>query len=153
MGLLPTEAVRPLYRRALKEGVPHSEDDPLGTLAAFCGSILPLPPIEVWREDREAHPEAHLEDLEVAAQSPTAADPVTLEARFLPRTRGAWTARLRGFRDAEGWRGFIAFEDGGSGRVHRTALIFREEDAIDLRSRFLSFEPTTLEAFLRSALP
>ena len=153
VGMLPREAIRPLYRKALKSGVPHSEHDPLGTLAAFCETILPLPTIDVWRDDRRASPAAHIQDLESAPGGASAAEPVTLEARFLPRSRGAWTARLRGFRDEDGWRGFIAFEDGQSGRVHRTALIFREPDAVELRSRFLSFESAALEAFLRSALP
>ena len=153
VGLLPREAIRPMYRKALEAGAPESADDPLGTLADFCSTILPLPPIDVWRDDRERFPEAHLHDMEVTPFVPTAAEPVTLEARFLPRVRGAWTARLRGYRSGEGWRGFIAFEDGTSGRTHQTAPIFREPDPVELRSRFLSFEPATLEAFLRSALP
>jgi hypothetical protein len=37
--------------------------------------------------------------------------------------------------------------------VHRTALIFRELAAVDVRERFLGFEPSALAAFLRSALP
>lgn len=153
VGMLPREAVRPLYRKALESGLPHSEDDPLGTLAAFCETFLPLPTFDVWRSDRRAYPDAHMEDLGEAAGAPSAAEPVTLEARVLAQTQGAWTARLRGFRDEDAWRGFIAFEDRRSGHVHRTALIFREPDAVELRSRFLSFEPATLEAFLRSALP
>jgi hypothetical protein len=51
------------------------------------------------------------------------------------------------------WRGFIAFEDARSRDVHRTAVIFREWAPADVRERFMSFEPTALAAFLRSALP
>jgi hypothetical protein len=65
----------------------------------------------------------------------------------------AWTAHLRSFRDGSTWRGFIAFEDSLSRRVHRTALIFQESGPVDVRDRFLSFEPSALIAFLRSALP
>lgn len=153
VGMLPRPAIRPLYRRALKSGLPHSEHDPLGTLAAFCETLLPLPTFDVWRADRKAYPDAHIDELASAPSAPSAAAPVTLEARYLERTQGAWTARLRGFRDEDGWRGFIAFEEAQSGRIHRTALIFREPDAVELRSRFLSFESAALEAFLRSALP
>jgi hypothetical protein len=37
--------------------------------------------------------------------------------------------------------------------VHRTASIFRETYAEDVRERFASFESSTLVAFLRSAMP
>ncbi len=146
--------MRPLYRQALAEGFEISPEDPLGTLAAFCeGRVLPLPPFDVWQRDAAAHPDAHLAAVDQAADAPTAEAPATLEARFVVRRDGAWRAKLRGFRDREGWRGFIAFEDGLTGETHNTALIFREADPLDLRDRFLSFTPHTLEAFLRSALP
>ena len=79
--------------------------------------------------------------------------PATLESRRLSRAGESWVARLRGYRDEDAWRGFIAFEDERSGVVHHTALIFREGDPRDLRRRFLGFESGTLEAFLRSSLP
>jgi hypothetical protein len=155
VALLPREAVRPLYRAARANPELATEpDDPLGLLAAHCASFLPLPPFEVWRADFRAHPEAYLTELAAAADAPTPAAPVTLESRRLPRSDGApWVARLRGFRDEDAWRGFIAFEDERSGDVHRTALIFREGDPTDLRDRFLGFESATLEAFLRSCRP
>ena len=65
----------------------------------------------------------------------------------------SWLAHLRSFRDAGLWRGYISFEDEGSGRVHRTAAVFCETGAGQLRERFFSFEDAALEAFLRSALP
>ena len=152
VALLPREAVRPLYRAACSDPRLVAEpDDPLGLLAAYCGRALPLPPYEVWLEDVRAHPDAYLSDLAAAADAPTAAAPVTLEARRLEERGGSpWVARLRGFRDQDAWRGFIAFEDEVSGVVHRTALVFREGDPGDLRERFLGFESGTLEAFLRS---
>ena len=64
-----------------------------------------------------------------------------------------WLARLRTFREAGLWRGYISFEEEVSGRVHRTATVFCESRADELRERFVSVEQTTLEAFLRSALP
>ena len=153
VGMMPREAIRPLYRRALRTGVQPSATDPLRVLVQFCEALLPLPPFDRWLEDLETHPEAYLDDLDATGDVPTATAPTTLEARLLGRSTGAWTARLRGFHDPDTWRGFIAFEEVGSGRVHRTSLIFREPGPRALRDRFLSFEPATLEAFLRSTLP
>lgn len=155
VSLLPREAIRPLYRAAL-EGAPEGldpGDDPLGLLAGYCEALLPLPPFEVWARDVVRHPDAYLAELAEAADAPGPSAPATLEARRLPREGREWIARLRGFRDDDGWRGFILFEDESSGAVHRTTLIFREGDPRELRQRFLSFERSTLEAFLRSSLP
>lgn len=157
IGMLPQEAVRPLYRRArtVADGVPTGaeDQDPLERLLRFCDQLLPLPPFEVWLEDLRRSPEAHLGDLDGSADVPGPASPATLVARrFTPGGR-AWVARLRAFRDDGAWRGFIAFEQEGTGRVHRTSLIFREPGPADLRERFLGFEPATLEAFLRSSRP
>jgi hypothetical protein len=155
VGMLPQEAIRPMYRRAFHAGhrSPGHDEDPLERLLRFCEELLPLPPFEVWLHDLHRSPEAHLVDLDASADVPTATAPATLESRrFAPDGR-AWVARLRGFRDGGAWRGFIAFEENSTGRVHRTSLIFRETDPSDLRDRFLSFEPATLQAFLRSALP
>ena len=154
LGLMPTEAIRPLYRRALREGASSSGDDPMERLLAYCEALLPLPPFHVWRADREASPEAHWADVEGSADVPSPSRPATLEVRSFGREPQRWTARLRGFRDHDAWRGFIAFQDAdGDGAVHRTALIFRETTAADLRHRFNGFESASLEAFLRSALP
>ena len=152
--LMPREAVRPMVRAARAAGVDvRSENDPLAVLASFCESILPLPPYDVWREDLEQNPDAHLRDLDDAREAPTAQTPSTMEVRVIDFGGGPWWAHLRSFRDDSGWRGFIAFEDPSSGRVHRTATIFHEDDPSELRERFNCFENASLEAFLRSALP
>ena len=151
--MLPKEAVRPLYRRAVRAG--HGDGtstDPLATLVDYCETLLPLPPFERWCEDREASPTAHLLDLDDSAAAPTAESPATVEARTFDFDGRPWTAYLRSFRDETAWRGFIAFEERATQHVHRTALIFRESDPADLRERFLEFESVALGAFLRSAL-
>ena len=154
LGMMPREAVRPLYRRALRGmKVDSLGEDPMTRLVEFCENLIPLPPFEVWVADLRRNPEAHLLDLQDAADAPTALAPATLEARRLDRKGASWVARLRGFRDHDAWRGFIAFEEASVGTVHSTAIIFREHDASALRERFLSFESATLEAFLRSSLP
>ena len=84
---------------------------------------------------------------------PTADAPSTMEARTFQYLGQAWMARLRSFRDAGLWRGYIAFEEGESGRVHRTATVFCEQDPGALRERFAMFDSVALQAFLRSALP
>lgn len=157
--LLPREAVRPLYRRARDEArradvlADGGEADPLALLVRYCRALLPLPPFEVWREDLLANPEGHFDDLEESADAPTADAPSTLGVRSLQVQGRAWLAHLRSFRETGLWRGYISFEEEGSGRVHRTAAVFCESDARELRDRFLSFEHQALEAFLRSALP
>ncbi|MGE0160412.1 MAG: hypothetical protein AB7T31_13460 [Gemmatimonadales bacterium] len=154
VGLLPREAVRPLYRRAIAAGYgERAATDPLATLVAFCETLLPLPPFELWCEDRAAFPSAHLHELDDSAAAPTEDAPTTVEARAFDLDGVPWVAYLRSFRDGTAWRGFIAFEESRSRLVHRTALIFRENDPADLRDRFLDFEPAALGAFLRSALP
>jgi len=157
--MVPREAVRPLYRRARDEArradalADGGETDPLALLVGYCRSLLPLPPFEVWREDLRVHPEGHFGDLDESADAPTADAPSTLEVRTLEVHGRPWLAHLRSFRQAGLWRGYISFEERISGRVHRTAAVFCESDAGELRERFLSFEPAALEAFLRSALP
>jgi hypothetical protein len=151
--LLPREAVRPLYRRAAASEDPATGSDPLETLVRYCERLLPLPPFEAWRDDVASNPVAHLHDVDDSAEAPSAEAPVTVATRDFVAGDRAWSAHLRSFRDGEAWRGFIAFEDRGSARLHRTALIFRESDPVDVRERFMSFEPRALMAFLRSALP
>lgn len=153
LGLLAQEAVRPLYRRALAEVEKGDGGDPMGILVTYCEALLPLPPFQVWLDDLQAAPEAHWTDLETSADTPSPSKPATMGLRRLGRRAGSWTARLRGFRDGDVWRGFIAFEDeSAADGVHRTALIFCEATASDLRDRFHGFESASLEAFLRSAL-
>lgn len=161
--MLPKEAIRPLYRRARAGYEPATassvtvmeelHDDPLALLMDFCERVLPLPPFELWQQDLERHPDAHLADLEDSAHGPTADAPSTIDARRLTYGGRPWLAHLRAFRDSGLWRGFIAFEDEESGRIHRTAVVFCEGGLGELRERFVRFEMPALEAFLRSALP
>lgn len=152
--LLPRDAVRPLYRRARAAATDAPlSDDPLSLLLSFCERLLPLPTFDAWYEDLSANPDAHLADLDDAVDGPTADAPSTLEVRVLEHGGRSWLAQLRAFRDQGLWRGFIAFEDRETGRVHRTATVFCEGRIGELRERFLSFESTALRAFLRSALP
>jgi hypothetical protein len=156
--ILPRDAVRPLYRRAREAACRGSAadtpaDDPLALLVEYCERLLPLPTFELWCEDLACNPEAHLSDLDEAPGGPTFDAPSTMATQGLTYAGRTWTARLCAFRDDAFWRGYIAFEDRGRGRVHRTGSIFCEPDPGELRRRFLSFEPPALEAFLRSALP
>jgi len=153
--LLPREVIRPMYRSALRMKEVHDAgaDDPLAALLRYCEELLPLPPFDLWKDDVAQNPEAHLRDLDDSPDAPTAMAPATLEARRIDHGGATWIAHLRSFRDSDAWRGHIAFEQRPSGKVHRTALIFREVGPAELRERFLSFETDTLQAFLRSALP
>ncbi len=151
--MLPREAIRPLYRRARESLRVRPADDPLAVLTRYCETLLPLPPYETWLRDLRAHPDAHLRDLEESVEAPTADAPSTVEVRALSAGGRRWRASLHSFRDQGAWRGFIAFQEEGVTRRHRTAAIFCEEDPAELRERFLSFAPATLEAFLRSSLP
>lgn len=153
MQMMPREAIRPMVRAARAAGFGVDEDDPLEMLSRFCDSILPLPPIDVWEQDLYENPDAHLVDLSDAPEAPTAEAPSTMGVRSLKYGGEPWWAHLRSFRDGSGWRGFIAFEEPDSGRIHRTAMIFHEADPADLRERFEAYENASLEAFLRSALP
>ena len=152
--LLPREAVRPLYRRALNQGLgAEAAGDPLGALLSYCERLLPLPPFETWREDVHRHATAHLRDLDDSAEAPTADAPTTVVTRRFAFDGGSWVAHLRSYREGETWRGYIAFEEEHTERVHRTTLIFRENDPVHVRDRFLDFDLASLQAFLRSALP
>lgn len=157
--MLPRDAVRPLYRRARDEArrlgalAEGGEEDPLGLLVGFCERLLPLPPFQVWMSDLLAYPDSYLADLAESAEAPTAEAPSTMEVRPVEYSGRPWLARLRYFREQGLWRGYIAFEERDSGRVHRTAAVFCENHPSDLRERFLAFESTALQAFLRSALP
>lgn len=152
--MVPSAAIRPLYRRAIKAGFASAgTSDPIGALVSYCETLLPLPPFDAWCEDVRQNPTAHLYDVDDSADAPSVDTPVTLETRRFTHDDRAWSAHLRSFRDGVTWRGFIAFDELSSSRVHRTALIFQEADPVDVRDRFLSFESSTLVAFLRSALP
>jgi len=157
--MLPRAAIRPLYRRAraiaAREGALEGPlgDDPLALLVEYCESLLPLPPYDLWRQDLARNPDAHFADLEESLDGPTVDAPTTMEARSVEYTGRMWIAHLRAFREDDFWRAYISFEETSSGRVHRTASVFYERDAKELRDRFLSFESGALQAFLRSALP
>jgi hypothetical protein len=153
VGMLPTDAVRPLLRAAFAVRSEGEDGDGLEALVRFCEELLPLPPFEVWLEDSTVHPEAHLADLDDSADVPSAEAPATMDARPFVYMREPWIAHLRGFRDGHAWRGYIAFEQRSTRQVHRTSLIFREADPADLCARFSGFRNTALEAFLRSSLP
>jgi hypothetical protein len=92
--LLPRDAIRPLYRRAMAAGSVDPHADPLGTLLACCESLLPLPPFEVWHADRALHPEAHVADLDDSAEAPTADAPTTVETRALDIEGRPWSAQV-----------------------------------------------------------
>jgi hypothetical protein len=150
---MPREAIRPLYRRALRDGFGAEVGDPMAALVECCENLLPLPPFEMWCEDVRRNPGAHLDDADDTAVTPTSEAPLTQASREFAHADRRWTAHLRSYRDDTGWCGFIAFEDPITTRVHRTASIFRETYAEDVRERFASFESSTLVAFLRSAMP
>ena len=109
--------------------------------------------VEAWFRDLREHPRAHADDLEDSAVGPTPADPTTLDERSFEFGGRPWTASLRSYREADLWRGFIAFEGPSTTEPHRTAPLFCERDLAGLLERFASFETATLQAFLRSALP
>lgn len=156
LSLVPRDAVRPLYRQALRWADKESqrEDrDPLAILTAFCVELLPLPPFSVWLGSLRENPDPFLEDLEPVQEMDGSREAVTTDVRTFAREEGTWQARLRLFRDTDGWRGFISFRsDDGTCDV-RTADVFRGDQARDIRQRFHSFQEDTLRAFLRSALP
>ncbi len=151
---IPKSGVRPLYRRArdwaVATGV-HEDKDPYRSLTLFVEHSLPLPPFDAWLTDFYANPLEHLDGMD-EAPSPIGAEPVPVESR--PTTLGEtdWTAELYLFRDGDEWRGYVLFrEDNGAGE-HRTADIFLDDNPRLVRDRFLSFEPGTLQGFLRSTL-
>lgn len=155
LSLLPEGAVRPLYRRAREwSGVRGDVADPMALLLDFCQEILPLPPFDVWRADRAAHPGAHLDETTAAPGRAGPSPPVTVELRSFEVDGTAWNAALDVRPSGDVWRGHITFHtvDGGS-RMYPTGEIFNEGEARAVRNRFLDFDDRTLQAFLRSALP
>jgi hypothetical protein len=162
--LLPREGLRALYRSA-RERATGPVADPLALLVAHCRALLPLPPFEVWLEDYLRDRRPYLEETD-SVGAPRREAPITVELRRLEHEGRAWLATLSLFREPAAWRGFIAFhpddaaaEAGASERASarratpRTADIFREDSSEEVRARFRSFTPDTLQAFLRSALP
>ena len=155
--LIPKEAVRPLYGRARDwaEGLGLERGkDPLATFLLYLEELLPLPPFEIWLEDRTRNLDAHLqEEFDPGQPHSRTTPPVTVESRGFKMEGRHWRASLNLFRREEAWRGFIAFRAlDGLGGV-RTGDIFREDDPDEIRERFLSYHAQTLQAFLRSVLP
>lgn len=159
LALLPREAIRPLYRQArqaLVETAAGSLDgeDPMAVLRAYCRTLLPLPPLEVWQADVAANPTAHLHDAATDELPPESlATARAVEARLLMVDGQRWTATLDVHRDGDVWRGHIAFRHGHGPQAFRTAEIFREDEPETLRDRFVEFDDDTLRAFLRSVRP
>lgn len=154
VSILPRDAVRPLYRAALAATGAASADgaDPLSVLMEHCAKVLPLPPFEVWLADLARHPQAHFEDWDEAVDAPSSADPATLAARELIRGDERWRVALCAYPQDGTWRAHLSFTGPALHDSHRTAAVFREPSAEALRDRFMDFDITSLEAFLRSCL-
>lgn len=158
--LLPREGLRELYRSA-RASVTGEVIDPLALLVARCRDLLPLPPFEVWLADYLRDRRPYLEAMESGTAGPVRSAPVTVDVRRLEHAGRAWVASLALFREPPEWRGYITFHPeepadpvGSTDRPsHRTADVFVEARAEDVRERFRSFSPDTLRAFLRSTLP
>jgi hypothetical protein len=154
--MVPREALRPFYRSARTwatgRGV-HESKDPMSTLRAFCGELLPLPPFDVWVLDHQRYTAAHL-DASSGWSSPSEwAEPVAVEVRQLQYEGESWEGTLEAYRGTGAWRGLIRFQREGEEGYFRTGEIFCEDGLQDLRNRFISFTALTLSAFLRSTLP
>ncbi len=156
LGLLPKDAIRPLYRKAREWATArglHENKDPMATLVRYCRELLPLPPFEPWLDDYELHRTAYLQ---LAAEGPLHArtvEPVMVDVREVTLDGRTWTAGLSLFRDGAVWRGFIGFRQTAADPGVRTAAIFCEEDPKEIRERFTNLAFHTVQAFLRSALP
>lgn len=156
VSLVPRDAVRPLYRqaraRALRRGS-FDPKDPAQALVELCLELLPLPPFERWREDVERNPLPHVEDEAWGRNAHPAPRATRADTRVLTYRGVLWYASLHLYPDHHGWRGFIAFHSPQRPEPLRTADIFHEINAAQVRDRFRSFEDETLKAFLRSVLP
>jgi len=156
LGIIPREAVRPLYRRArtwaTTRGL-HESQDPMSTLRLFCRDVLPLPPFEVWLLDNENHRLAHVSAGLGFSPLTEPMEPIAVEFRRLEHDAEPWHGTLEVYRGGDAWRGLIRFQRDGEEGHFRTGEIFREDNLQDLRDRFISFTAPTLSAFLRSTLP
>ncbi|MDT8341963.1 MAG: hypothetical protein RQ751_10665 [Longimicrobiales bacterium] len=123
-------------------------------LAARCEALLPLPPFEVWVRDFQGGREEYASE-PGPPLAPSAPDgsPVAVEVRSLRHAGEAWVAALAVRPAAERWVGHIRFHREGDPGAVTTGEIFREDSPVQVRERFRSFDPHTLSAFLRSALP
>ena len=165
--LVPPDRVRPLYgvaREWAKEHGHYDRRSPMTALVAFLLERLPLPPLHFWAADRAAHP---LEHLVARGQSggETHASTEPLEVRRLEADSGIWRVGLHLFQEDLGWKGYMSFRsiagirrrDRGSSpaerSLYRTANVFADSDPHLIQQTFQHYEPSTLEAFLRSVLP
>ncbi len=154
--IIPSEAVRPLYRHArtwaTERGL-HESKDPMSTLRVFCRDLLPLPTLEVWLLDYDAHRAAHVVAGSGWSPRTDAMAPIPVESRRVEHEAEPWSGTLEVYRSGDGWRGLIRFQRDGERDQFRTGEIFCEDSLQDLRTRFISFAAPTLSAFLRSTLP
>ncbi len=154
--IIPREAVRSLYRRAriwaTERGL-HESKDPMSTLRLFCRDLLPLPPFEVWLSDGETRRAVHESAGLGFAPVTEPMEPVAVEFRRVKHEAESWHGTLEVYRGGDAWRGLIRFQRDGEDGHFRTGEIFREDNLLDLRNRFISFTAPTMSAFLRSTLP
>ena len=154
--IIPSEAVRPLYRRArtwaTEEGF-HESKDPMSTLRSFCREVLLLPPFEVWQLDYANHRVAHVSAGVERSPLVEPMEPIAVDVRRIEHEEEPWQGTLEVYRGGDVWRGLIRFQRDGEEGYFRTGEIFCEDDLQDLRDRFISFTAPTMSAFLRSTLP
>jgi hypothetical protein len=157
VSLIPPEVVRPLYasaRQWARERGHEVGKDPLATFLLFLEALLPLPPMEVWKDDRSRNLAEYLqEESEGIEALQSRSIPMRVDARVVEHAGEEWRATLHLFRREEAWRGYIQFHRADEEKGLRTADIFREEAPEEVRERFLDCRPETLQAFLRSVLP
>lgn len=153
--IMPREAVRDLYGRArdwARDQGLHDGRDPMASLQKFAEHLLPLPPFEVWLEDRGTHPLAHIEENSDGPYAPPVGRPGRVETRVFRHGGRRWDSSLLVFREGEAWKGFLEFQEREGGPTYKTATIFREDSAAEVRLRFCDFSDDALSAFLLSAL-
>ena len=153
--VMPREAVRELFavaREWAREQGLHDGRDPMATLHRYALEILPLPPFEVWLQDRSLNPLAHLEEYSYDPHAPEVGRPGRLESRTFRHQSRSWRAALFVFREGDAWRGFVEFDEGRGAPSYKTANIFREESAGAVKARFHEFDEASLCSFLVSAL-
>jgi hypothetical protein len=155
LALVPRDGLRPLYREAVRSHTDSVDGvkDPLVLISEFAESLLPLPPFRVWCADLLANPEAHLDEPWMAEARPRPSAPLLLGSRVERLGGLLWIVDLLVHHGGEIWRGHLAFRHGDDLCRYRTGDVFREERLAAVGERFLEFDRSTLEAFLRSVQP
>lgn len=152
LALIPREGRRELIRacRARTGGGESIEG-----LADFCADLLPLPPLAGWLADFQEHRAAHLALDDPSAVGPRSPDgsPVIVGVRELRHDDRGWVAQLLVAPRDGGWEGAIHFHSPDAATAVRTGGVFRETEVEAIRHRFDALDPSTVTAFLRSALP